>query len=238
MEYTKKVIIFDERSSPEARAKRLRQLRNVAHMKREQLCKEGNIAMASLKRWELAYYGGLPVDGAKKIIECVSKRGIVCALEWLLHEVGNPPLIDPQFRKEFYAVKSDAAAVHKELSSPDEEEQHIISELLLFRKNHTHTIDLKVNDDGLSPKYKIHDYVAGIQIPLHHIPSLLHQDCILKIQNGQLLLRNLREGQQKDCYHLVCTNEQTTVKTPILYNVKIIMAAKILRHYRMSSPKG
>jgi len=232
-EYTKKVIIFDARSSPEARAKRLRQLRNIANMKREQLCHDGNIAMASLKRWELAYYGGLPVDGAKKIIECISQKGVICSLEWLLHEVGSPPLIDPQFRKKTSSHKTLPDHKNKVSFQPEEEEQFIINELLLFRKNHAHVVDLKVDDDGLYPKYKVHDYIAGVQIPLKYIKSLLFQDCIVQIKNGQILLRNLRKGRLKNHYNLICTNEQTTVKEPILHDVEVIMIAAVLRHYKI-----
>lgn len=235
MTYIKKVIVFDARSSPEARAKRVRQLRNMANMTREQLCQDGNIAMASLKRWELGYYGGLPVDGAKKIIECTSRKGIVCSLEWLLHEVGQSPLIDMQFRNQSPLLKSIETTKSKKLLPLREEEHLIINELLLFRQHHAHAIDLKINDDGLFPKYQINDYVAGICVPRKHFHSLLCQDCIIQIQSGQMLLRNLRRSVKKDCYNLVCTNEQTTVQEPILYEIEVTMAAVILRHYRMLS---
>lgn len=236
-EYTKKVPVFDERSSATARADRLRRLRNIANLSREQFCKNSGIAMATLKRWELAYYGGLPVDGAKKIIECVAQEGIICSLEWLLHEIGVPPSIDPQFIKKSALFKPCGDASNKTWINFDEEEKFIINELLLFRKNHHDAIDLRISDDGLFPKYNINDYVAGVQVSLDSIDSLLCQDCIVQLQQGQILLRNLRKGFQANQYNLICTNEQTTVKEPILYNVNIAMISVILRHYKKPSSR-
>ena len=39
--YTKKVIVRDEKSTPEARAKRVKKVRNLANLTRKQMC-EGN----------------------------------------------------------------------------------------------------------------------------------------------------------------------------------------------------
>lgn len=228
-EYTKKVIIIDDRSSPEARAGRLRKLRNMANLTRDNFCENGKIALASLKRWELAYYGGLPVDGAKKIIDRVGREGIVCSLEWLLHEIGNPPIINPSFRKGLTPLEPLSSS---ENSSASNEEKLITNELLLFRQNHQHTIDLKIIDDGLFPKYKIGDYTAGIIMPVAAIEQLLYQDCIVQLGNGQVLLRNLRKGSLPNHYSLVCTNEQTTAKEPLLQNVEITAIAPVLRHYK------
>lgn len=229
-EYIKKVPIIDARSSPEARANRLRRLRNIANLKREELSKGADITLSSLKRWELGYYGGLPLDGAKNIIEYINKIGVVCSLEWLLHDSGASPIIDPNYQILNNEGKSSPYSNKKNQLPAQKDEQFIIGEILLFRKNYVNTVDLKIKDDGLSPKYKIGDFVAGIKV--NDIDSLLNQDCIIQTVTGLVLLRNLRKGQAKDCYNLICTNEQTTVTTPILYNVKIEIAAPVLRHYK------
>lgn len=228
-EYRKKVPIIDDRSSPQARALRLRKLRNMANLTRDQFCKNSNIAAATLKRWELAYYGGLPIDGAKKVIDCIANEGVICSLEWLLHEIGSYPIINPAFRKNQRPTES--SFITKNYSVVDEENL-IVNELLLFRQNHPNSIDLKVIDDGLFPKYKVGDYVAGIIMPTESLEHLLYQDCIVQLCDGQILLRNLRKGFSSNHYSLVCTNEQARVKEPLLQNVEIAIIAPILRYYK------
>lgn len=89
--YIKKVEILDEKSTPEARAKRLRRVRNLANLSRKALCEDGLINVNTLKGWELGRYGGLPKDGAEKIIQRIAREGVHCTLDWLLHEIGPGP---------------------------------------------------------------------------------------------------------------------------------------------------
>ena len=71
--YTKKLLIENEFSTPEARADRLKRVRNLANLSRKEICESGDININTYKGWELARFGGLPVDGAEKIINRVAR---------------------------------------------------------------------------------------------------------------------------------------------------------------------
>jgi hypothetical protein len=51
--YVKKVIVTTERSSGDARAERLKRLRNLANLSREQMCESGELNINTLKGWEI-----------------------------------------------------------------------------------------------------------------------------------------------------------------------------------------
>ena len=91
--------------------------------------------------------------------------------------------------------------------------------------------EYKIEDDGLSPYFNIDDHVAGIEYSSEKINLLLNENVIARLSDGKIITRNLREGKTKDTYTLLCTNANAKVNSPILYDVKLISAARILRHY-------
>jgi len=229
--YTKKIIVTDNVSTPEARAKRLKRLRNIANLTRQQLCNDSKINISTLKSWEIARYGGLPLDGAEKIIKRVAKEGIVCTTNWLLYETGIGPYILPNYQK---IDQERLRNIQSAITNNDIEESLIINELLLFKNQFSETIEIRVEDDGLTPVYREGEFVAGIKHYNKKILSLINQNCIVQMIDGTILLRNLRKSSTQDKYTLVCTNPQTTVKLPIIYDIELKSAAPILRHYRKS----
>src|ERR1700733_6271968 len=89
--YTKKVIVTDAKSSEEARAERVKRVRNLANLSRKEMCNDGTLNINTYKGWELGRYGGLPLDGADKIVARVAKEGVICTAKWLLYGTGEPP---------------------------------------------------------------------------------------------------------------------------------------------------
>lgn len=230
--YIKKVVITDDHASPEARAKRLRMVRNLANLSRKELCESCNINIHTLIGWEVARFGGLPLDGAEKIIKCIAQKGVECSLEWLVYEIGEGPKvitdyatakIDAQKRKRTPAAK---------VKNP---KSQLINELIFFRKQYNDAVTLLIADDGMSPFYNQGDYVAGIKQYGEKIKSLIGKDCIIQCSNGKIILRNLRAGTEANTYTLACTNPQTTVAEPIMYNTEIASAAEVIRVYRKHS---
>lgn len=229
--YTKKVIVRDEKSTPEARAKRVKKVRNLANLTRKQMCEGNSININTLKGWEIARYGGLPVDGSEKIVERVKTEGVVCTADWLIYEIGTGPYVIPNFHesKRDLDLESEQPARGSEIN---EQESLILNELLLFREQFSNTTAYQVSDDGLSPAYQLEDYVAGIKRHRDKITTVVGQDCIVQTDDGKTLLRNLRQGSTKGKFMLVCTNHNSSmVKEPVLYDVKLIYAAPVIRHY-------
>src|SRR5437868_3849341 len=87
------VTVSDTLSSPEAKSKRLKRIRNLANLTREQVCEEGNINIHTLIGWENGRFGGLTRAGAKRLLKRVAREGVQCTVEWLLNEIGRGPTI-------------------------------------------------------------------------------------------------------------------------------------------------
>lgn len=225
--YIKKVVVIDPKSSPEARAERLRKVRNMANLSREAMCAHDNLNINTYKGWEIARYGGLPVDGAERVVARVAQEGVVCTVDWLLHEIGVGPHVVPDYQKAQHDQQQPTTIVQL-----NNEEQLIINELLLFRKQFSNTINFEVEDDGVSPLYQRGDIVAGIKRHSDRIHEVVGQVCIVQTQDGKTLVRHVREGELPGKYTLTCTNLNTSVKKPIMYDVTLASAAPIIRYYR------
>jgi hypothetical protein len=226
--YTKKVIVTDEKSTKEARAERVRRIRNLSNLTRKEICNDGTININTFKGWEIGRYGGLPADGAEKIVARVSKEGVKCTPEWLLYGSGAPPQVITDFTPIKNVAQKDAPS--PEINT-DEQEKIILDELLLFRKSYKDIVYIVVSDDSMMPCYKPGEYVAGVNHYGDKIHDLVGRDCIVQTEEGKIFLRTLREGNQNHLYTLICTNTQTTLKEPVLYNIKLFSAAPVTRHY-------
>jgi len=227
--YTKKVIVTDERSTPEARAERLRLVRNMANLTRTQMCDDGTININTLKGWEIGRYGGLPKDGAEKVCRRVANEGIIVSPAWLLYEIGEGVRYIPNFN---YVRRNPEALANETAALPENEQDLIIQEIVTFRQHYRDTIDYLMVDDGMAPHYRAGDFVAGVKHYGKDIAKLLEQDCIVQTTEGETLLRRLRAGVMADHYHLLCINLNTTMTQPIVNEIKLTSAAPVMRHYR------
>lgn len=212
-----------EKSSPEARGERVRRLRNLANLSRQALCDNGEFKLDTLIGWELARHGGLTEKGAVKLLNCLAGAGVNCTLEWLLHEIGNGPTI----ASNFTAIQEN---VTKQTIVPQDEEKHIVEELLLFRKNNPDSVELVVPDYCMSPVYKRGDYVAGIKYYQDKLPALQGYDCIVQPKEGELLLRRIIQGDDPNKYTLIPINFNEAVTPLLLINITLVYAAPIIWH--------
>lgn len=227
-----KIIQENIHSSPEERAKRLKRLRHLANVTKTELCELGEININTLTGWEVAKYGGLPRKGAEKVLAAVAKKGVQCSLEWLMHEIGKGPTLLPDFEQVF----QDQQMTRTETISFTTEEEKIIEELLVFKQHYKHVEELKITDDGMEPFYSKEDYVAGIKRFKKDIKSTIGFDCIVQIDNGKILLRRVRPGSNDNTFSLMCMNLNTTLKEPILPDVKLVSSAPIVWHRRKNIP--
>jgi len=69
----RKVIVDSELVSSVARAKRLRQVRNMANLSRKEMCSGSVINLSTYKGWEIGRGGGISIGGAKRVIARVKK---------------------------------------------------------------------------------------------------------------------------------------------------------------------
>lgn len=219
--YIKKVIVADELSTPEARAERLRRIRNMANLNREEMCTSNGLNINTYKGWEIARYGGLPVDGAERAIRRVAKEGVICSTVWLLHGEGQGP----------YSIPNESTD-GKNKSSKTEDKEIIIKEIMLFQSYYSHAIYIEVQDDGMSPIYEKGDFIAGIKNYGEALHQLVGENCIIQGVDGKTIARCLRRSENKNKYTLMCINPQTQVDNPVIYDAEIESAALITRHYK------
>jgi len=201
--------IIDNYSSVEARAKRIRFVReNILNITRGDLCKDSSISEPSLKSWELANAGGLTEKGANKLEKRFKEIGLRCSALWLLHGIGYAPIRNPEH-----------------LNISDSEEQQIARELLEFRKQ-TNAVDILVEDDSMIPLLYPGDYVAGIVV--QKIENAIDKVCIIKTGDQNMLIRKLNHGTEPGRYNISCLNKNPTLAKTEIYNVQITLAAPVI----------
>ncbi len=215
------IKINDTRSNPSARGKRLRTVRSMAGLTRDQVEKKYGLSAYTVQSWEAARAGGLTKRGAERVIPMVRNEGIYCTVDWLLHGVGEPP------RPTYLQInpKPEPDYVQNEAST-------IIQELLLFRSLNRDAIDLVVSDDGMDPFYCQGDYVAGKRYFEEMIARLVGHNCIVQTDNNLILLRRIKLSKSSGMYNLICLNPDTTIEATTLYEQKLVSAAPVIWHRR------
>jgi hypothetical protein len=214
-------------STPEAKAERLKRVRNLANLSRESICDDGTINLPTLISWEIGRFGGLTKKGADNVIARVAKEGVFVTAEWLLHEVGAGPEVQADYKK-LIEKKGSAGIERKPLS----ENNRILEELILFKKLNDNAVDFIIKDTAMTPHYQPGDHVAGTKRVKDKIKSLVGYDCIVETDDGKTLVRNLQYGPTDKTFNLVSINLQSRLKNNIIYNVKLISAAPIVWHRR------
>lgn len=214
--YIKKVIVTDNDASAEARGNRLRKIRNLSNLSRKDLCNIESLNLNTYKGWELARFGGLPIDGAEKVIKRVYQENVICDIEWLLYGKGQEPYILPKTN----------------IVSNQDKNTLVLKEILFFQSLYPNATYFTVNDNTLLPYYKPGDYVAGIKIFGENIKTALDQICIVELTNGDTFVRYLKACQDKESYRLISTNIDRTIENEI-FLAELHFIAPVIRHYKI-----
>jgi DNA-binding transcriptional regulator YiaG len=217
----------DSLVSPKAKGERLRRIRHLANLSREEFCIDGEINLTTLISWEVGRFGGLSAKGANRVIARVAKEGVFCTPDWLLYEIGAGPEVKADYKK----LHKQTEEMNNDIALPPENAT-IVEELIHFRNLNKHSIDFVVEDDTMLPHYRIGDYVAGTKRFGEKIKTLLSMDCIVQTNSGQIMMRNLQPGPRENSFNLISTNLHTRVKDAIVYDVNLVVAAPIVWHRR------
>lgn len=205
------------------RSERLRRIRNFTNLSRKELCESTDININTYIGYEVGKYGGLTKKSAQKIIDFAATRGVYSSIDWLMYGLGSGP-------KVVTNTENNTICDNLIFVPRTSEEHNISEELSLFYKHYSHAKNFIIEDDGMLPFYKVGDHVAGISQENKKINYLIGHDCILKTLDGMVLVRNLRKGKKQDIYTLFCINPETKVDYPIIYDVELAWAAKIIWH--------
>lgn len=203
------------KASAETRGKRLKWLRKMADLTRQNLFERYGIKVTTQRSWEQGCATGLTEQGARRIITALQKEGLNCSISWLLYGKGPAP-----------TIYTDISAT----MTPATQDTAITAELTYFLETHVNSTYFLINDDGMEPPFFLNNTIAGIQRFGNEIDTLLGLTCIVETESGQRLFRLIKKGSGKYQYHLCCTNINTSVKMPILYDTKLISAAPVIWH--------
>jgi len=216
-------------ASPQAKGERVKRIRHLANLSREELCTGCEINLATLISWEVGRFGGLSQKGAMRLIARVAKEGVFCTPDWLLFEVGAGPQVVADYKKV-----SQVDIKEQEQFPPKnfDESTVIVEELMMFRKLNKHAIDYIVDDDTMLPFYCVGDYVGGTKRLGDKVRALVGLDCILQTKDGRIVMRRLQAGPSANTYNLVGVNLLSSSKNAIIYDVEIHAAAPIIWHRR------
>lgn len=165
---------------------------------------------------ELARFGGLPVDGAERVIKRVAKENVICSIDWLLYGRGQEPYLLP------------GSTNLNDLNDPT----LILKEILLFQSFHPNAIYTEIQDDALAPQFMPGDYVAGIKMIHSDIVKAVNQPCIVELANGDIAVRYLKQGQNIGEFQLLATNISSSIGFNFSIESELKSAAPIIRHYK------
>ena len=178
----------------------------------------GDININTYKGWELFRFGGLPVDGAEKVISVVNNKGVVATTEWLLHGQGAAPQILAESDNKDLSIEGDGGSIHTEFQE--------------FLKAHPDAVIEQIKDDGLFPKFKLGDYVAGVKFVSNKIEMTTNKICIVQTIDGSIYVRCVKNGSKPKRYNLICTNiDMENSESIIKKDVELLYSAPVLRHY-------
>lgn len=213
--------------SPEARAKRIRTIRDAIRLSRPKFAVRLNEALSvtpientsakqpvplgTLQNWEEARFGGLSAKGAKLLVKGLNGLGIECTEEWLMYGTGNPPLV---------IFSGGQQQAH--------EEKIIAQELKLFYQLNPNAVDAIITDDSMMPRFEKGDHVAGRRYFEKDMEMAVGKPCVIHThESSSVLVRVLQPGTKRGFYTLSCTNPSVMEKS-IIENIKLFSAAPIL----------
>jgi len=206
------------------RAKRLNLIIKMSGLSHAAFGRKHNIAHGNFQNWCVPRYSGLSEGGAEKCLYGCKMEGIEATLEWLMYGVEPGPIIT----ERFYNKGGKVHLPPKTATTKDSEITAITREILLFRQNYDQQVlEMMIHDNDMEPHYKMGEYVAGKSFGDEDIANLINQDCIVQLDDGTLILRNLKTGSADNLFNLVCTNIHTTNK-PVIYDAKITLAAPVM----------
>ncbi len=208
-----RLLMDTQDNSPSGRGKRLKYIRKMADLSREDLSRLSGSGASTISYWESGKSNGLPPYEAEKLIQIINKVGVKCSLEWLVQGIGELPTL-----------------TQSTIASGESNDETLKNEEQFFHENHTNAVTLKIEDDAMLPFYNQGDLVGGIKCYEETILALVNQHCIIELETGIFVCRLLKISERKKHYHLFCTNLYTTIANSVYVDINIISAARVIWH--------
>lgn len=220
----KKIKADDDLASAVACGRRIKHLRNYLGFSRKMFCRRHGISAASLQNWEDVRFHSLTDKAALKLVNAFQAEGISCTLDWLLRGDGFDPIANTP------PVKAILPA-----QGLTQEASIIAEELRVFYALNKNATDTIVKDDEMEPKFSEGDLVAGHRYFNADILQFVDCDCIVQMQEGDVLVRRLQAGHTAGRYNLVALNAKHQATMHV--NIPLFSVAPIV-WIRKKHPMG
>jgi transcriptional regulator with XRE-family HTH domain len=209
-----------------ARGKRLKRVRQLAGLTRDELANQAGVSKATFSYWENASLSSLSDKGAEKVIKALTQYGITCSLEWLLLGIGNPP----QMKNLMFEFPKQATINHAALVNSITSHS-LQNEIDLFLSANSNSIVTTVKHTAMSPIIEVGDKVGGIWQPAD--ASFIHDKICIVSLNDQLQLRKVKKITDEGLFDLSYISYINDLPEPFeLKNIQLTSVAPIIRIWR------
>lgn len=161
-------------SSAQLKGRRLRMVRILSGLTRQELYEKMHISPSTMNTWETGRVE-LTEVGAGRVCAAFSKIGILCTKEWLLNGAGAPPRVMSAVERSIFSENSndEIEMQHTRLAqkSPQTQQEQNIENLKLpwdaegelryFVRNHAQALFHLVGENFMNARYRVGDCVAG-----------------------------------------------------------------------------
>lgn len=219
-------------------AERLKYTRKLMRLPRSYIEEKHKLPEATLKAWENGV-SRLTEKGLKKCIDIYRKEGIIVSEKWVMSGVGLSPQLTLDVGRYFAselqypqrkAKKGQVKEIDKEAVYAKDDNACMLREATFFKESYSDSVILMITDNDMEPVYQIGDHVGGRFRYGKQINSALKRDCIIRLKNGENILRRLFKAKKTGCYNLASINPLPISGEPVLFDVEIESAAPVIWH--------
>ena len=183
---------------------RLRFIRSLSGLTRDDIAAKYSIPEITLRRWET---GRIPLS-KKGLLRCLAaykQEGIIATEVWLMSGQGGKPFLEV-----------DCGAHQDQGPALD-----------YFHKSLNNCVVFKINDNSMMPKYSINELVVA-DVFIGDLAKLHNSDCIIMLEDETILLRKLIYSDENNI-SFICTNPAGTTRAA-LHNAKAKYIAPVIWH--------
>ncbi len=218
--------MLENDESASAFGKRLKHLRLLADLNRNQLAEMANINKSTISHWEHArsQHGNPPTrTSIGKLLDAFRTTGWACSESWLLTGKGNPPIKihDETIGAAGYISQQDSVSELNQWTFNDE--------VKLFMKN-KNAVTFKMSNTYMYPIFQDGDFLGGIWQPSDIINE--EKICIIDVDNN-LQVRRVKKSSQENLFNVAYLVYDKNQKEPFeMNNVKLKEVAPVIRLWR------
>lgn len=203
----------DAVNKPKVRGQRLKRIRNLTNLSRQEFCNNESLNINTYKGWEIGRHGGLTQQAAITLSNAFSHYGVICSANWLLEEEGPPPQLITEFTPSSKQEHSQSEC------------RQINNELNFLRQSYQDLVHYQLINNTMEPFYHKGDHVAGIELQTK-FHKLLGRRVIARLNSGDVVVRTLRSCE---LHKTLCLYAEKSKKHDI-HNPEITSLATISWH--------